>query len=86
MKQNFEIWNFPENLPILAAAIPSTFMYAAELSAPIKTIKKPNYKIFKLKSGEKPKLLQKLQVESGQKLENQEIRKMSYSKQRRIPV
>ena len=47
IKQNFEIWTEPENLPILAAVIPSSFTQAAELSGPSKSTKKPNYKILK---------------------------------------
>ena len=47
LSQNFEIWISPENLNILASVIPTSFIQAAELSAPSKEIKKPNYKIFK---------------------------------------
>jgi hypothetical protein len=47
LDQNFELWCFPENLQILALAIPSSFIYAAELSAPSKASKKPNFKVFK---------------------------------------
>ena len=47
LDQCFESWQHPENIQILANVIPSTYIYAAELSAPVKTHKKPNYKIFK---------------------------------------
>ena len=47
LRQSFEVWQFPENLQILASVIPSTYIYAAELSAPSKQNKKPSYKVFK---------------------------------------
>ena len=47
LSQIFEFWKSPENLQILSAVIPSSFIQAAELSAPSKSSKKPNYKVFK---------------------------------------
>ena len=47
LEESFDIWQFPENMSILASTIPSTFILAAEIAAPSKTVKKPNYKIFK---------------------------------------
>ena len=47
LSQIFEFWKSPENLQILSAIIPSSFIQAAELSAPSKSNKKPNYKVFK---------------------------------------
>ena len=41
------MWTSPENLPILAAVIPTSFSQAAELSGPTKSNKKPNFKVFK---------------------------------------
>ena len=43
LTQNFEIWKNPENLEVLASVIPTSFIQAAELSAPSKMNKKPNY-------------------------------------------
>ena len=47
LNHTFEVWKYPENLQILASVIPTTFIQAAELSAPTKLNKKPNYKVFK---------------------------------------
>ena len=47
LSQIFEFWKSPENLQILSAIIPSSFIQAAELSAPCKSNKKTNYKVFK---------------------------------------
>ena len=59
MDQNFELWCFPENLQILALAIPSSFIYAAELSAPIKASRKPNFKVFKSEEWRKAEITAK---------------------------
>ena len=45
--QNFDLWSLPENLQILASVIPSSFIQAAEFSAPSITQKKVNFKVFK---------------------------------------
>ena len=47
LRQNFEIWSSPQNLQVLASVIPSSFIQAAELSAPARSNKKANFKIFK---------------------------------------
>ena len=54
-----DIWHFPENINILASVIPSTFIYAAELSAPSKSNRKPNYKVFKSEDWRKAELAAK---------------------------
>ena len=56
LEESFDIWQFPENMSILASTIPSTFILAAEIAAPSKTVKKPNYKIFKSEDWRKAEL------------------------------
>ena len=55
LSQIFEFWKSPENLQILSAIIPSSFIQAAELSAPSKSNNKPNYKVFKSEEKEATK-------------------------------
>ena len=43
----FDTWDEPENLPILAAIIPKVFTLAESLAVGSKEIKKPSYKIKK---------------------------------------
>ena len=56
LEQNFDIWNSPENLQILATVIPKSFIHAAELAAPQKEHKKPNYKVFKSENWRKAEI------------------------------
>jgi hypothetical protein len=47
LEDNFQTWNAPENLHILAALIPRAFIQSAEVDVPCKNVKKQNFKVRK---------------------------------------